>query len=352
MKLVLTFSLLLFYTLLSAQNLTGIWRGYFISGNGLYEQRYNYEVQILQTKSKNSNAAFSVLKGVTYSFLSKAFYGKAALHGIFNVSGKSITFAEDTLLEVKNSSGFTCLMTCYLEYLKKDTTQILQGNFSSMGIDKKEDCGPGYVYLERVHESEFKKEDFLVKKSPSAASPKSSTSKSKQQSTKTQSAAKPSAPVVRRSMPSGKNFDTTATIQTQRNIASPPTAAPTQKPLPPTPAVLKERENNLVKSIETNSPKIKIELYDNGIIDGDTITVYHNNQLIVDSKELTEKPITINITADSINTHHEFIMVANNLGRIPPNTALLVVTTGDKRYEINISSDEKTNAKLVVDYKP
>jgi hypothetical protein len=74
--------------------------------------------------------------------------------------------------------------------------------------------------------------------------------------------------------------------------------------------------------------------------------------LIVDSKELTEKPITLTIKADSANEHHEFIVVANNLGTIPPNTALMVVTTGGKRYEINISSDEKKNAKLVIDYKP
>jgi hypothetical protein len=44
-------------------------------------------------------------------------------------------------------------------------------------------------------------------------------------------------------------------------------------------------------------------------------------------------------------------MVANNLGSIPPNTALMVVTTGDKHYELFISSDEKKNARIVIEYK-
>jgi hypothetical protein len=52
-----------------------------------------------------------------------------------------------------------------------------------------------------------------------------------------------------------------------------------------------------------------------------------------------------------MNSHHEFVMVANNLGSIPPNTALMVITTGGKRYELFISSDEKKNAKVVIDFK-
>jgi hypothetical protein len=55
---------------------------------------------------------------------------------------------------------------------------------------------------------------------------------------------------------------------------------PDQKIFPPPPLVLKTRENALVKKIETEASEIKIELYDNGEIDGDTISIYHNNTLI------------------------------------------------------------------------
>ncbi len=83
----------------------------------------------------------------------------------------------------------------------------------------------------------------------------------------------------------------------------------------------------------------------------DTITVYHNNEVVAFKRGLSNKPITINIKASVDDPHHEFVMVADNLGSIPPNTALMVVTTGGKRYEVFISSDEQKNAKVIIDYK-
>jgi hypothetical protein len=92
-------------------------------------------------------------------------------------------------------------------------------------------------------------------------------------------------------------------------------------------------------------------LYDNGDIDGDTVTIYHNNALIIAGARLTQKPLTFKIAVDIQHPHHELIMVANNLGSIPPNTSLMVVTAGGKRFEIFISSNEQKNAKVVFDLK-
>ena len=91
-------------------------------------------------------------------------------------------------------------------------------------------------------------------------------------------------------------------------------------------------------------------MYDNGEIDGDTITVYDNNQVIAWKKGLTDKPITLNIKADENTPVHEFVMVADNLGSIPPNTALMIITTGGKRYQLYISSDKQKNARVEVQY--
>ena len=124
------------------------------------------------------------------------------------------------------------------------------------------------------------------------------------------------------------------------------------KKIIPVPKIIQERENSLVRKIITNSPDIKIELYDNGEIDGDTITVYHNNELVAFKRMLTDKPITINIKASTEDALHEFVMVADNLGRVPPNTALMVLTTGGKRYELFISSNEQKNAKVIIEYVP
>ena len=124
-----------------------------------------------------------------------------------------------------------------------------------------------------------------------------------------------------------------------------------QKIVTSTPLVLKTRENALVRRIETEASEIKIELYDNGEIDGDTISIYHNNTLIRSHMRLSHRPISVSIGVNPEQPHHEIIMVAENLGSIPPNTSVMIITTASKRYEVLISSSEQKNAKVVFDLK-
>ncbi|MGZ3850872.1 MAG: hypothetical protein ACXVKI_17200 [Flavisolibacter sp.] len=119
----------------------------------------------------------------------------------------------------------------------------------------------------------------------------------------------------------------------------------------PVPLILKQRTNPLIQTIETTEGEILVNLYDNGEIDGDTISVYHNNKLIISKQRLSEKPISFRIQVDKNQPHHELVMVAINLGSIPPNTSLMIVTTKEKRYEVFISSTEQQNAKIVIDLK-
>jgi hypothetical protein len=92
-----------------------------------------------------------------------------------------------------------------------------------------------------------------------------------------------------------------------------------------------------------------IDLYDNGQIDGDTVTIYHNNVMIVSGAALSEKPISFKIRVDENQPHHELVMVANNLGSIPPNTSLMIIRINGQRYDVFISSSEQKNAKVVID---
>ena len=142
-------------------------------------------------------------------------------------------------------------------------------------------------------------------------------------------------------------------------LNAPLTAKPANAPmvnikkLPPMsiPTVIATRANPLIKQIETTETELLIELYDNGEIDGDTVTIYHNNELLIAHAGISEKPITVKIKVDKEHPHHELIMVADNLGSIPPNTSLMVITANNKRYEIFISSSEQKNAKIVIDLK-
>ncbi len=319
------------FSLLHAQSITGVWRGYFYSGMGIFRQQYKYEVQFNQLKNK-------ALQGVTYSYNTTSFYGKAGLRGIFQSAANAVIMKEDTLIEVRGSGGQTCLMTCYLDYSKEGKTETLQGNFTSTVTGTGADCGSGTVYLERVENSDFTKEDFLLKK-PSRP----------QVITKP----KTTPPPVVKAVPHRR--DTTSFKKQIDTVSLHPLNDTLAKKLPQpvvTPLAITERKNDLVRTIITNSPDIKIDLYDNGEIDGDTITVYHNNEVVAYKRGLSDKAITLHITASAQNNIHEFVMFADNLGKIPPNTALMVITTGGKRYEISLVTTKEKNAKVIVEYQP
>jgi hypothetical protein len=98
--------------------------------------------------------------------------------------------------------------------------------------------------------------------------------------------------------------------------------------------------------IEVESKTFTVDMYDNGQVDGDTISLYFNGKLMVSRQRLSTEPIHLNITIDPTRNDNELVMYAENLGSIPPNTALMVVTVGDKRYEVNISSSEQTSGTV------
>jgi hypothetical protein len=121
--------------------------------------------------------------------------------------------------------------------------------------------------------------------------------------------------------------------------------------LPPPPRVLTARANTLVKRIKMDAGNIKVDLFDNGEIDDDTVTIYHNNRLLISKARISQKPVTLNIKMNKDQAYHELVMVAENLGSIPPNTSLMIVTAGTTRHEVFISSSKQKNAKVVLELK-
>jgi hypothetical protein len=65
---------------------------------------------------------------------------------------------------------------------------------------------------------------------------------------------------------------------------------------------------------------------------------------------LSLEPIIVKIKLDTTNNYHEVVMVADNLGDIPPNTSLMVVKAGDQQWEVRISSTEQKNAVVIFKY--
>lgn len=121
---------------------------------------------------------------------------------------------------------------------------------------------------------------------------------------------------------------------------------PTFKPDFKLPPNLTNRKAELVKEIKVDTGLIKIDFYDNGEIDGDTISVYVNGMPAVSRKMITARPVSMTLKIDLKKTEQEVIMVGENMGRIPPNTALMIINAGDKRYQLLLTSDEQKNAMV------
>ncbi|HEU5168539.1 MAG TPA: hypothetical protein VFU29_23500 [Chitinophagaceae bacterium] len=107
-----------------------------------------------------------------------------------------------------------------------------------------------------------------------------------------------------------------------------------------------ERRSDIQSLIEISSTEkdsIEIALYDNGIVDNDSASLYLNDSLILYKQLVTAKPILLYISLDKQKPLSKLKLFAENLGSIPPCTVLMVVTTKKKKYEVNLSSSFSSN---------
>lgn len=344
-SILFSFFLLISNFSISAQDITGIWRGYFIT-EGF--ERYKFELQVRQTGGS--------ISGVSYSYLSTVFYGKATLTGIFSKGQQSAMIKEIKTVELKMSGGSqACIMKCIFDYEKSGNEEFLEGTFTSAFeknsfMNKRGDnCGSGKVYLRKVTSSDFYIEPFLrgkVKTAPviiNQAPVKKVPEKTVPPVVKN-SETKNNPPVVPKP-------DPVVNEPKKDSIIKAPVNKPNPIPDIPKPAVLKDRSNELVKVITVYDPEVSIKIYDNGEIDDDTISVYYDNKLLLSNKRLSASPIILKLKIEDDQQDHELILVAENLGRIPPNTSLMIVEAGGQRFDVRITSTEQKNAVVRFKYQ-
>lgn len=355
-----------------SQDLTGIWRGSFISADNKLmdmfnlEDKYKYEVQIDQR-----NKGFS---GVTYSYKTTVFYGKASANGTVNPKTGKVMLQELKLLELKMSpESYACWMICFMQYTKNGDEEYLEGKYSSYREKDSSFCGRGTVFLRKVITSDFYKEPFLTKREKEKTAERLLANKDKPVTPEKSNV----KPVVKPPLANTKSTTKTGTGTVAKNNSTKPKTIDKKPTLPDAkaapliskieiekkepviktkepaiiPPVLKNRENEVVQSILVNTNDITINIYDNGTIDHDTVSVYLDKKLVVSHQMLTTQAITVKLKMDESSDYHELVMVAENLGDIPPNTSLMVVKAGDKQYEVRITSTEQKNAVVIFKYE-
>jgi hypothetical protein len=117
------------------------------------------------------------------------------------------------------------------------------------------------------------------------------------------------------------------------------------------PEVVK-RETEVIRTVVFKSDSLVISLYDNGEIDGDTVSLVLNGNVILARQGLTDKAIRKTIAASEIGDSSKLVLYAENLGRIPPNSGLLILQDGNERYQIRFSGDLQKNAAVILRRRP
>ncbi|RYY27727.1 MAG: hypothetical protein EOO04_09325, partial [Chitinophagaceae bacterium] len=95
----------------------------------------------------------------------------------------------------------------------------------------------------------------------------------------------------------------------------------------------KIRKTVVAHTIYVDEPDVKVAFYDNGTVDGDSITVFFDNQVVVSKKGLSLNPINIDLRLEA-SKEHQMIVLAETMGTIAPNTSVVIITSGKKRFEL------------------
>lgn len=114
-------------------------------------------------------------------------------------------------------------------------------------------------------------------------------------------------------------------------------------------AELAKRKVETIETVYFTSDSLQLTLYDNGFVDGDSVSLIMNGRVLLAHQLLGTQAIEKTIqTPIGMVDSFTLIMYAENLGSIAPNSGLLIIKDGSKRYEITFSGDLQKNAAVVM----
>ena len=110
---------------------------------------------------------------------------------------------------------------------------------------------------------------------------------------------------------------------------------------------IEKREIDLLNTFRFVEDSVMIKIYDNGVIDGDVISLIINGTIVFDKVKLTASPLTYALKSNN-TSQFQIECYADNLGEIPPNTGLITISSASKTSEILFSSDLKKSAAFKI----
>lgn len=314
---------LLFPFLIKAQDLSGTWKGFFeAAGNNIQYELYIHE-------------GLDGLEGYAMTSI--------VIDGIENIGIKEIALKikkdklnlEDGELVFNNFSnpGKKVMLTAVLSYDNKSIAKNLEGTYRTRSLDLRDKSYySGKIFLSKQKENapsiliakltEMKllpwQEKNLVALNEKNKLPKTTEVKV----------------IVH------KNKEAVSPALNNNNINSPAPSAPA--------ALFMSRKTEIVSTYQFLGDSIEINFYDNGTIDGDTISVLLNQEIIISKKRLGLEPIHQIIRIPQGSDSLLLTMYAENLGIYPPNTGILIIQDGKSRNEIRFTGNLEKSAAVLL----
>jgi len=314
--LILVAGLFIAHCCYSQKNISGIWEGRFLSfATDLGQPKLVVEI---------FNFDDSIFTGISHLYYQENKYEHYKIVGRYLKADSLVLFKEVSTIAVDLGIYANCLGTYLVKLSQRGDLDLLDGFWMS----NIKGCTPDVtVWLRKKHIAEIKKTPAPVKAIPNKHPVTSNKLPVINPPKKIQTVAPP-----------------VAVVPLQRND-------PVIKDLPAImPAVIIQRETDVQSLLEISAAdkdSIKVEVYDNAEIDGDSVSVYEEQVQRINKKRISTKPITFYV---SLNKNTKPIvhlrLVAESLGSIPPCTALMIVTTKSKRYEVHLSSNFSKNATV------
>jgi len=115
----------------------------------------------------------------------------------------------------------------------------------------------------------------------------------------------------------------------------------------PAAAELALRKTEIIRTIDFKSDSLTLVLFDNGIVDGDTVSVVLNGEVIIPKLGLTDQAYRKVVKIPpGLGDSLQLVIYAENLGSIPPNSGLLIIEDGTDRQEVGFEGDMKKSAAV------
>ena len=321
--------------------ITGVWKGKI--------NRQKVEVKIIQNGDN--------LTGTSYYYESGSNYRRYSIKGYFDANTNEAVWWDDELLEEKtgrlSTPGKVPLLSRADFNCPGGAKMMLDGKASKVDDENQK---AGDVDLDKTSQSNFPDEwDFVLENYTTGANdPDTIDSIAALASSKP--AEEPAQTIQEEKTVSHINpLGGTAAEPPVQKIEPPVEKAPSTSPPPvggETSKTLTTEEKFVTRKkvfnteIPVSGDSIELRFYDNAQIDGDSISLFLNDKLIFEHIRLTEKAYTVKLPVNALSASNELIMVAENLGSIPPNTSYMVALVEEKRYEARLESTEGSSAMI------